>query len=386
MGKKSLSFVILGVLTTSLIFGGCASNKDSKDTSSATAKYNVIVDSKFSGNDGSKEDGTPTYKTLTSAIDQAPTDSSSQYTIYIKDGTYYEKVTIDKPNISLIGEDIDKTKLTYDVASGTKKSDGTTYGTFDSASVSVIAPNFSAENLTFENGFDYPVNKAKADTDSTKLKDAQAVALKFDKDSNKAYIKNCKITGYQDTLYSNAGTQYYKNCTIVGCIDFIFGAGQGFFNNCNIVSIDMKSPNQNGYITAASTNAKNKYGFVFYKCNIKAESDSMSKNSVALGRPWHPTTTFEGGVRKADPYAIGSVIYLNCNLGDHIKTTGWDKMSGKDENGNVIWFTPEDSRFYEYGSNGPGSVDTALATRKFLSDSEAKDCTEKNVLNGWEPQ
>lgn len=383
MRKKSLNFIVLAILTTASIFTGCASNPT---TSSTAAKYNAIVDSKFSGSDGSKEDGIPAYKTLTAALDKAPADSSSKYVIYIKDGTYYEKVTIDKPNISLIGENADKTKLTYDAASGTKKSDGTPYGTSESASISVIASKFSAENLTFDNSFDYPKNKEKNDTDSTKIKDAQAVALKFDKNGNEAYIKNCKITGYQDTLLSNAGTQYYTDCTIKGCVDFIFGAGQGFFNNCDIISMDMKSPNQNGYITAASTDIKNKYGFVFYKCNIKAESDSMSKNSVSLGRPWHPTTTFEGGIKKANPDAIGSVIYLDCNLGDHIKTTGWDKMSGKDENGNVIWFTPEDSRFYEYGSKGAGAVDTASAARKFLSDSDAKDCTQKNVLNGWDPQ
>ena len=384
MKKITLNIMTLGLLTASLIFAGCSSNKST--SASQSNKYNVIVDSKFSGNDGTKEDGTPTYKTLSAAIDQAPTDSSSKYTIYIKDGTYHEKVTIDKPYISLIGEDVDKTKLTYDAASGTKKPDGTNYGTSGSASLSVISPNFSAENLTIENGFDYPANKSKADSDTTKLKDAQAVALKFDQDSNQAYIKNCKITGYQDTLLSNAGSQYYTNCTIQGSIDFIFGAGQGFFNDCDIISLDMKSQNQNGYITAASTDIKNKYGFVFYKCNIKAESESMAKNSVALGRPWHPTTTFDGGVKKANPDAIGSVIYLDCNLGVHITTAGWDKMSGKDENGNVIWFTPEESRFYEYGSTGPGAVNAASEARKFLSDSDAKDCTEKNVLNGWEPQ
>ncbi|MBU3155575.1 pectinesterase family protein [Clostridium estertheticum] len=381
--EKTLITSLLVVLTTSFVFAGYTPNK----ISSTTSKYNVIVDSNFTGTNGSNEDGTPTYKTLTAAVDEAPKSSTKKYVIYIKDGTYYEKVIIDKPNISLLGEDMNKTKLTYDVASGTKKNGTTTtYGTSDSASVSVIAPNFSAKNLTFENGFDYPKNKSKANTDTTKLKDPQAVALKFDKESDKAYINDCKITGYQDTLLSNAGTQYYSNCTITGCIDFIFGAGQGFFKNCDIVSIDMNSPSLNGYITAASTNIKNKYGFVFYKCNIKAESKEIAKDSVFLGRPWHPTTTFAGGIKKANPDAIGSVIYLDCNLGSHIKTVGWDKMSGKDQDQNVIWFTPEESRFYEYGSQGSGSVKTASATRKFLSAADVKACTENTVLNGWNPQ
>lgn len=384
MKKKSICSLIFLALATTFIFAGCTS---SKTKASAQENYNVVVDKNFTGASGSKEGGKPTYKTLTEALKAAPNNSSSKYLIYIKDGVYHEKVTIDKPNIGLLGEDVNKTKITYGVASGTKiPGTNTTYGTFNSASVSVIAPNFSAENITFDNDFNYPENKAKKDTDSTKLKDPQAVALKFDEKSNKAYIKNCIITGYQDTLYSNAGTQYYTGCTIKGCIDFIFGAGQGYFNKCNIVSIDMKTPNLNGYITAASTNIKNKYGFVFYKCNIEAGSKTMAKNSVALGRPWHPTTTFAGGIRKADPDATGSVIYLDCNLGAHIKTSGWYKMSGKDQNGNIIWFTPEESRFYEYKSTGAGSVKTASPTRKFLTAEEAKQCTKVNVLNGWNPE
>lgn len=56
----------------------------------------------------------------------------------------------------------------------------------------------------------------------------------------------------------------------------------------------------------------------------------MCPQSYGLGRPWHPTTTFEDG-RYADPNAIGQTVFLNTSMDDHIY--GWDKMSGKDKQG-----------------------------------------------------
>ncbi|WP_051624241.1 pectinesterase family protein [Clostridium akagii] len=351
---------------------------------STIISYNTVVDINFKGSDGTKLNGIETYKTITEALSKAPKSSKTEYIIFIKSGRYNEKITVDKPNITLIGQNMSKTKITFAAANSMLKPDGTTYGTFGSASVSVIAENFKAENLTFENAFDYLKNKSKPDNDQTKLANPQAVALSFDNGCNRAYIKDCIITGYQDTLYANSGTLYFTNCYIAGCIDFIFGAGQAFFNKCDIVSLDMGSNTNNGYITAASTNILNKYGFVFYKCTIKKGHNKITDHTVSLGRPWHPTTSFPNGTREADPNAVGSVIYMNCTMFSHITINGWEKMQGRDKKGDLIWFMPETSRFYEYENKGPGVAQNP--SRKQLSKKEAKNCTEKNVLCGWEPK
>ncbi len=352
--------------------------------STTITSYNAVVNSSFSGASGEKINGIQTYKTITEALANAPKTPQNEYIIFIKSGRYHEKITVGKPNITFFGENMSKTRLTYDVANSTKRPDGTTYGTFGSASCSVIAENFKAENLTFENTFDYPKNQSKTDSDKSKLANPQAVALNLSKNSNHAYFKECRFIGYQDTLYVNSGASYFSNCYISGCIDFIFGAGQAFFNKCDIVSQDMGSKTDNGYITAASTNISNKYGFVFYKCNIKKGSTKMAAHTVSLGRPWHPTTLFPSGIKEADPNAVGSVIYINCTMYSHITINGWSKMHGKDKDGNLIYFMPENSRFYEYENKGPGA--TQNASRKQLSKKDAKNCTEKNVLGGWEPK
>ncbi|URZ04385.1 pectinesterase family protein [Clostridium felsineum] len=378
MNKKSILTIIMTICGTLLIGGLSTSAK-----THAATNYNSIVDSAFTGTNGSTVNGIPTYKDMTSALTNAPTNSTAPYNIFIKAGTYHEKLTIDRPNIHLIGENENTTKLSYDAASGTKKADGTTYGTSGSASVSVIAPDFSAENVTFENAFDYPSNAAKSNDDPTKLASPQAVALKLDVNSQRAYFKNCKLTGYQDTLEANEGTAYFKRCYITGNIDFIFGAGQTYFDKCDVVSMDMKSTVDNGYVTAPSTLITNKYGFVFHKCRLTKQSKSMAANTVALGRPWHPTTTFPDG-RYANPNAIGSSVYINCHMDDHIKTDGWSSMPGKDINGNTILFTPSQSRFFEYKSRGNGAV--INTDRRQLTTAEAKYYSKNKVLNGWNPQ
>jgi pectin methylesterase-like acyl-CoA thioesterase len=84
----------------------------------------------------------------------------------------------------------------------------------------------------------------------------------------KAVFKNVRLEGYQDThLTSNIGTdrQYYLNCNIRGTVDFIFGNGVCYFDNCLLYLEDRNTAN---VIVAPSTSATNTYGYVFGNCTI----------------------------------------------------------------------------------------------------------------------
>lgn len=61
----------------------------------------------------------------------------------------------------------------------------------------------------------------------------QAVALRVD--SDQSAFQSCSIVGYQDSLYTHAFRQFYKDCTVEGTIDYIFGNSASLFQNCNIV-------------------------------------------------------------------------------------------------------------------------------------------------------
>ncbi len=344
---------------------------------------NAVVDCKYIGIEGTRINGVRLYQCMTSALNDAPDNATQPYVILIKQGRYYEKLNVTKPFITFIGEQRDQTVLTFDTASDTKKSDGTTYGTTGSASITVRARDFRAENLTIENSFDYPANAAKPSNDSTRLANAQAVALKTDTGNDRAIFKNINLMGYQDTLYVNAGRHYFTQCCICGKIDFIFGAGQAVFDDCDIVSRDRASATNNGWITAPSTHVSNAFGFLFIHSRLKKEHSTMADHSVALGRPWHPTTRLLDGTRAADPNAVGSVAFIHCWMDSHIAPNGWEPMAGKDKDGNPIWFDPADARFFEFASRGPGA--STNDARRSLSEEVARNFTIDHVLSGWNP-
>ncbi|MEI7086914.1 pectinesterase PemA [Pectobacterium versatile] len=336
------------------------------------ADYNALV----SASSGDAK----AYKTITEAIASAPADSSP-FVIYVKNGVYHERLTITRPNIHLKGESRSGTVITATTAAGTLKPDGSKWGTYGSNTVKVDAPDFSARSLTIRNDFDYPANQAKASDDPTKLKDSQAVALLVAENSDRAWFHDVSLVGYQDTLYVKGGRSFFSQCRISGTVDFIFGDGTALFDNCDIVSrnrTDVKGQPL-GYLTAPSTDIKQKYGLVITNSRVIKEKGVPAK-SYGLGRPWHPTTTFPDG-RYANPNAIGQTVFLNTSMDDHIY--GWDKMSGKDKQGATIWFYPQDSRFFEYKSKGAGAEKNDQ--RRQLSNAEAAEYTADKVLAGWVP-
>ena len=83
------------------------------------------------------------------------------------------------------------------------------------------------------------------------------MALHLDRGSDRAAFVDCVFSGWQDTLYANAGRAYFKQCIILGHIDFIFGAGVALFDDCDIVS------RAGGFIAAPSTPPLQRYGLVF---------------------------------------------------------------------------------------------------------------------------
>src|SRR5207237_2916432 len=140
---------------------------------------------------------------------------------------------------------------------------------------------------------------------------------------------NVRITGYQDTLFPNSGRAYFSRCEIWGHVDFIFGAGQAVFDDCDIVSRDRGSPTNNGYVTAPSTDVDQPYGFVFIRSRLRKERPTMAAGSVTLGRPWHPFANLR---------AVGSAVFIDCWMDDHIGAKGWDRMSSVDSTGTRIWY------------------------------------------------
>lgn len=61
-------------------------------------------------------------------------------------------------------------------------------------------------------------------------------------ESDESVLYHCALRSYQDTLYADMGSQFYRDCGISGKVDFIFGDVADVFQNCDILA---RLPQQN---------------------------------------------------------------------------------------------------------------------------------------------
>ena len=292
------------------------------------------------------KDGSGDYTTVQAAFNDVPNFYTGPYTIFVKSGTYREKLLLSssKVNVILVGENRDNTILTYDDYAGIAG------GTSNSYSVGIDAPDFMAMNITFQNTVE----------NDQSVGSQQAVALRSNGDRQVFY--NCNLLGYQDTYYawggSGVGRVYMKNCYIEGSVDFIFGRDIVLFDSCQIhVNRNQCS------ITAANTEATSKFGLVFKDCNITYDSVGFDGNVISkiyLGRGWQnsPRTVF---MNTYEPLVIDSLGW-NQNP---INTGVIPALYGIYQN-----FGPG---FNEFGhGQGIGTV---------LTEMEAADYTLENIFS-----
>ena len=286
-------------------------------------------------------DGTGEFRTIDEAIEVCRAFMDYTKVIYVKKGVYKEKLIIPSwlTNITICGEDRDNTIITWDDHANIKMPvggldseaavKGKPMGTFRTYTLKVQGSYITLKDITIEN------NAAKL---------GQAVALHTEGDH--ILVQNCRLLGNQDTVYTGVGGTRvaFYNCYIEGTTDFIFGPSIAWFQNCEIHS------KANSYITAASTPAGQKYGYVFYKCRLTADKDV---DKVYLGRPWRP---------------FAATIFMDCELGKHIRPEGWHNWNNaKNE---------ETARYAEYGNKGEGaSTKNRAKWSKQLTKKEAAKVT-----------
>ena len=283
-------------------------------------------------------DGTGEFRTVSEAIEVCRAFMEYHKVIFVKNGTYKEKVIVPSwlDNIEILGEDAEKTIITYDDhanirLTGTEKG----MGTFRTYTMKIEGNGITLKNITIEN------NSARL---------GQAVALHTEGD--RLTFINCRLLGHQDTVYTGkAGTRlYFSHCYIEGTTDFIFGPSTAWFEDCTIKS------KANSYVTAASTPKDVEYGYIFNHCRLIADENAKS---VHLGRPWRP-------------YAY--TLFMNCELGKHILPAGWHNWGKKDNE--------QTARYLEYNNTGEGaSKEGRVAWSRQLTKKEAAAITPQHVFS-----
>ena len=294
--------------------------------------------------------------------------------IFLPNGTYDlgDKclTTISGNNISIIGENMDKTII---VNKPEVEGIGVTATLFNTST------GLYMQDLTLKNA--YPFDKSTG----------RAVCLQ-DK-GTQTICKNVKMLSYQDTYYSNnnKGQYYFENSDIHGIVDFICGGGDVFFNKCTLTL----EPGKGSYITAPYTDGSD-YGYVFDGCKIVGSAT----DSFTFGRSW-------GGTAKC---AFLNTI-LDKNAAANIASTRWTtggmnvvaknffEYNTVDENGkvispaeNIVKFT-KDQEVSEYNTiitaekAAEFSLDKVFTNWKpadLAAQKSASAATESNGKLAWE--
>ncbi|XVF00274.1 hypothetical protein REPUB_Repub03eG0271000 [Reevesia pubescens] len=288
------------------------------------------------------KDGSGKYKTISAALEAVPEKSKKRIVIYVKKGIYKENVRVEKKkwNVTMIGDGMEST-----IVSGSLNYvDGTP--TFSTATFAVFGKGFVARDMGF-------VNTAGPQKH-------QAVALMSTADQSVFY--RCRFDAFQDTLYAHSNRQFYRECNVIGTVDFIFGNSAVVFQNCNILP-RQPMPNQMNTVTAqGKVDPNQNTGISIQNCTILPYGNLSTSIKTYLGRPWKDYST---------------TIFMHSNIGSLIHPEGWLPWSGTT--------APKTIFYSEYKNTGPGSSTKGRVKWKGLrniTDKEAKKFTVKEFLQG----
>ncbi|KAG8803679.1 hypothetical protein FRC17_006139, partial [Serendipita sp. 399] len=218
---------------------------------------------------------------------------------YVYAGTYTGQVAISRSNIAIYGETTITASYTGNKVTFTAGVPASQAGSNDaSGTVRVLASGVKLYNLNIANTYGKPVSQS------------QAIALSVQAGQFGCY--GCKITGTQDTLLANVGTQVYAKSYISGYVDFIFGQTASIWITKSVIETT-----GSGYVTASGRSSNDANYYVIDQTTIQGSGTSY------LGRPWRN-------------YA--RVIVQKSAIGSNIQKAGWSVWSSSDPRTDHVTF------------------------------------------------
>ncbi|HUR67035.1 MAG TPA: pectinesterase family protein [Chitinophagaceae bacterium] len=201
-----------------------------------TAQKKIVVDA------GGKGD----FRTVQGALNSLPDSSATARIIYIKKGTYAEKIYIEKSNVIFEGEDREKTIIVASIARDEWRCGHT--DDWGVATLNIGANDITLKNLTISNdfGFNYTEKTifCAADTSANKMKklrkDGHQMALRTMNMATRLKAVNCRFKAFGGDTVSPweifNGMWYFKNCIMEGGVDFYCPRGWAWAENCEFIS------------------------------------------------------------------------------------------------------------------------------------------------------
>lgn len=312
--------------------------------------YDYVADADFDGTDGTPDaNGIPQFRTVAAAIAAIPSGNNTAKVILIRNGDYNEKLNISTPYVSLIGEDSVNTRIYYAVCEGTKaqEADGSRYAT----TIAKTAAGFTAENLTFENAWEY-VGDGVISNES-----AEAVYC----EAADALFVGVRMLSYQDTIQSKDNAMYLLRCYIAGNVDYMWGQRtKVLFEDCDL-EFRYNANKNSGYYTAYGPDSQ----VIYNNCRFYAAAN-CGGSKYYLGRPYNNAT---------------AVAFVDCYMGSILnKEWGYATWGGKELSTDAASY--EATAYYECGTYGAGYA--VNINRRQISHTAAARMLSTAGL-GWDP-
>jgi pectin methylesterase-like acyl-CoA thioesterase len=239
-----------------------------------------------------------------------------------------------KPFITIRGEDRDGVVIQY--ANNANLNAGNPRAMFG-----VDAADFTLENITLHN--------------TTPRGGSQAEA--FRGNNQRILLNRVNLKSFQDTLLLQ-GAALVANSYIEGDVDFMWGNGAVYFQNC-----ELKAVTSGGFYAQVRSD-QGRSGNVYVNCRL---TGAPGVSGVYLAR--------------IDPivFPYSQVVFINCAMDSHIAASGWLLNNAS---------TAPSVRFWEYNStdlNGsPLNVGARLSVSRQLAADEAAQWSDPTfVLGGW---
>lgn len=201
----------------------------------AHAQKKIIVDAQGKGD----------FTTIQAAINSLPANSETSRIIFIRKGTYKEKLFIEKANIIFEGEDREQTIITEAISRDEWRcSHADDWGV---ATMNVGASDITLRNLTITNSFGFDWTKetiidcpSDTVTKTKKLvKNSHQMALRTLRSTRLKAI-NCHFRSFGGDTVSpwevDNGLWYFKDCVMEGGVDFYCPRGWAFAENCEFIT------------------------------------------------------------------------------------------------------------------------------------------------------
>jgi pectin methylesterase-like acyl-CoA thioesterase len=302
-------------------------------------------------------DNSGDFATVQGALDFIPEGNTVPTTIFIRSGTYREIVCFtNKHAVTLLGEDRKKTVIAY--ANNDWFNNGAGGNPFGPGAGPPGEANPWRGGAVYRRGMllahrveDLVIaNLMLHNTTPQGGSQAEAIILNGTPGA-RAIITGVDLISFQDTLQIN-GQAYVSDCTIEGDVDFMWGTGPCFFENCHARSL-----RNNAYYTQIRNRATN-HGYVYKNCTFDG-APGVAGNVLSRIAP--------------SRFPASEVVLIDCTLTDAVSPVAWRLDQATQAPGVHFW---------EFNSHGPGGA-TIDTTRRLAVARQLKLPKDQEIVSNY---